>query len=242
MTSAFSRFKQKAYPYTFKGVAKIATIAGGTPTSQKTAEGWLRSKFEEKDDTIRRMVAETLIERGVKPDDAPGDAVEEAITSVVEQQHLSGFKRNSKGLYIEGRQLKAALKEAASVAANSGKLRSKGWGKPDNPNYKKGIKAWLPEHVFVREEILSLGVSEPTGIAQRFIHGRHGSAIQYEEFCEGVSITFTIETDYEFEKQEWAVLWLTAEQLGIGASRSQGYGRFEVTEWTETSKGAAKKK
>lgn len=233
MASPFTRYQKKAYPYLFAGRIKISSIAGGTPTSQKTAEGWIRSKFEEKDDTIRRMVAETLVERGVKPDDASGDAVEEAISTVVENQHLSGFKRNPNGLYIEGRQLKACLKEAASVAANSGKLRAKGWGKPDNENYKKGIKAWFPEHVFVKEDILNLGATEPTGIAQRFIHGRHGSAIQYEEYVENAVIEFTVETDYDFEKSEWAALWLTAEQLGLGASRSQGYGRFKVTEWKQ---------
>jgi hypothetical protein len=27
------------------------------------------------------------------------------------------------------------------------------------------------------------------------------------------------------------MIWLTAEQLGIGATRSQGYGRFVLTRW-----------
>jgi CRISPR/Cas system CSM-associated protein Csm4 (group 5 of RAMP superfamily) len=31
------------------------------------------------------------------------------------------------------------------------------------------------------------------------------------------------------------MIWLTAEQQGIGASRSQGFGRFEVTSWERLS-------
>ena len=27
------------------------------------------------------------------------------------------------------------------------------------------------------------------------------------------------------------MIWLTGEQQGIGASRSQGFGRYEVTGW-----------
>ena len=38
-------------------------------------------------------------------------------------------------------------------------------------------------------------------------------------------------SDRDFAAEEWALLWLTGEQQGIGATRSQGYGRYEVTRW-----------
>ena len=131
--------------------------------------------------------------------------------------------------------MKAALKEATNVAANEGKLTTKGWGNPDNANYKKGIKGWFPEHVFVIEDRLHLGVTEPSGIMQRFVHAPHGTGIQYEEYVENAKVNFTIETDHDFKDEEWAAIWLTGERQGIGASRSQGFGTYTVTKWEKQS-------
>lgn len=35
--------------------------------------------------------------------------------------------------------------------------------------------------------------------------------------------------------EQWAMIWLTGEQQGIGATRSQGYGRYTVTRWEQAS-------
>lgn len=217
--SVFDKYRKDSYPFRFAGELLIGTIAGGTPTDPKVAEGWLRSKLGvDKDDLIREMVAETMVERGVTADEA---------TSIVnESKHLNGFKRDEHGLYIEGRQLKAALKEAASVAVAAGKLTGRGWGKTN-----KGLLSYLAEHVFVVEERLHLGVTEPSGVAQRFVHTFRGSGIQYEEYVTDAKVSFTVMADHDFTDKEWAVIWLTGEQQGIGASRSQGYGRYEVTKW-----------
>lgn len=221
--SVFARFQAKAWPFRYNGSLIVGTIAGGTPTDPKVAEGWLRTKLAPKDDLLREMVAEVMAERQVQAD--------EAAKIVDEKKHLNGFKRDGNGLYIEGRQLKAALKEAASVAANAGRLTSKGWGDPDNANYKKGLKAWFPEHVFVVEDRLYLGVTEASGVAQRFVHTSRGTGIQYEEYVTDAKITFTVETDHEFTDEQWAHIWLTGERQGIGASRSQGFGKYTVTSW-----------
>ena len=224
MTSVFANYQQKAWPYRFAGTMHIGTIAGGTPTDPKVAEGWLRTKLADSDDLIREAVATVMAERGIPAD--------EAVKEVDSLKHLNGFKRDPEhGLYIEGRQLKASLKEAVSVAANAGKITTKGWGDPDNANYLKGIKAWFPEHVFVLEDRLYLGVNQPTGIMQRFVHTTRGTGIQYEEYVEDAKVSFTVVTDHKFTDEQWAMIWLTGEQQGIGASRSQGFGRYEVTSW-----------
>lgn len=221
--SVFEKFRKDSYPYRFSGELLIGTIAGGTPTDPKVAEGWLRSKLGiDKDDIIREMVAETMVERGVTAD--------EATTIVSENKHLNGFRRDEHGLYIEGRQLKAALKEAASVAVAAGKLTGRGWGKTN-----KGLLSYLAEHVFVVEDRLHLGVTEPSGVAQRFVHTFRGSGIQYEEYVTDAKVSFTVMADHDFSDKEWATIWLTGEQQGIGASRSQGYGRYEVTRWERLS-------
>ena len=224
MTSVFANYQQKAWPYRFAGTMHIGTIAGGTPTDPKVAEGWLRTKLADSDDLIREAVATVMAERGIPAD--------EAVKEVDSLKHLNGFKRDPEhGLYIEGRQLKASLKEAVSVAANAGKITTKGWGDPDNDNYLKGIKAWFPEHVFVLEDRLYLGVNQPTGILHRFVHTTRGTGIQYEEYVEDAKVSFTVVTDHKFTDEQWAMIWLTGEQQGIGASRSQGFGRYEVTSW-----------
>lgn len=221
--SVFAKYVPDAYPYKFSGQLLIGTIAGGTPTDPKVAEGWLRTKLGlDKDDLIREAVAEVMAERGVTADEA---------TQIVNtNKHLNGFKRDDSGLYIEGRQLKAALKEAASVAVGAGKLNGRGWGKTN-----KGLLGYVAEHIFVVEDRLHLGVTEATGIAQRFVHTFRGSGIQYEEYVENAKVDFTVISDHDFTEKEWATIWLTGEQQGVGASRSQGFGRYEVTRWDRIS-------
>lgn len=218
MTSVFASFGKKAWPYRFEGSLRVFTIAGGIPTDERVAENWLKTKLADKDDLIREAVANTMAERGITAD--------EAAKEVDSLKHLNGFKRDESGLYIEGRQLKAALKEAVSVAVASGKLKLKGWGET-----RKFITSYFPEHVFVLDDRLHLGTSEPTGISQRFVHTFRGTGIQYEEFVEDAKISFTLASDHPFTDEEWAMIWLTGEQQGIGASRSQGFGRYEVTRW-----------
>lgn len=211
--SVFAKYQAKAYPHTYTGTLLVGRIAGGTPTDPNKAEGWIRTKLAAHDDLIREAVAEVMAERGVTAD--------QAAEEVAKNKHLNGFKRDENGLYLDGRCLKAAIKEAANIR----------WPKDRWGPSRKGTLSFFAEHVFVQEDKLRLGVTEPTGIAQRFVHTWRGSGIQYEEYVDDAKLDFTIATDYEFTEEQWALLWLTGEQQGIGASRSQGYGRYEVTRW-----------
>jgi len=218
MASVFAKHQAEMFPYRFSGQLLVGTIAGGTPTDANVAESWIRTKLGATDDLVRQMVAETMVDRGVSAD--------EAAEQVAMNKHLNGFKRDELGLYIEGRQLKAALKEAASCAVAAGKLNGRGWGKTN-----KGLLSYLAEHVFVIEDRLHLGVTEASGINQRFVHTFRGSGIQYEEYVTDAKVDFTVMADHDFSEKEWAAIWTSGEQQGIGASRSQGYGRYEVTRW-----------
>jgi hypothetical protein len=144
---------------------------------------------------------------------------------------------NKGALYIEGRQIKAALKEGAQVAANAGKIPTGGWGNPDNKTYKKGLKGWLPEHVFVPDTTVPLYradgtlVLDPDGILTKFVHTHRGDAIAFEEFVLGAVVTFMVKTDVEISREHWGMIWLTSQDQGLGASRSQGYGVYTILEW-----------
>jgi hypothetical protein len=211
--SVFAKYQAKAYPYTFSADLLVGVICGGTPTDPKVAEGWLRTKLADKDDLIREAVAEVMVERGVTAD--------EATEIVSTNRHLNGFRRDENGLYLEGRCVKAAIKEAANVR----------WPKERWGPSRKGTLSFFAEHVFVQEDRIPLGVTEASGVNQRFVHTWRGSGIQYEEYVTDAKLSITVATDHEFAEEQWALLWLTGEQQGIGASRSQGYGRYEVTRW-----------
>lgn len=217
-TSVFKKLYKDVWAHTWHGTIHVDTLTGGVPSDPKIIEGWLRTKTAFKDDLIREMIAEVMAEQN--------KTVEEATEIIAKQQHLNVFRRDENGLYIEGRQLKAAIKEAVSVAIGSGTLEKQGWGKTN-----KWITSFVAEHIHVVEPKLHIGRNEADGIIQRFIHSFQGNAIQYEEYVEGVDISFTIVSDYDFDDKTWATIWLTGELQGIGASRSQGSGRYTVTRW-----------
>jgi len=216
--SAFAKYERKIHPYRYVGQLHVGCIAAGTPTNPKVIEGYLRAKMASKDEILAAQVLETMMDLGV--DEAT------AIEKVSKHKALNRFKRDERGLYVEGRCLKAAIKEAAMVAVAAGNLPSRSWGATN-----KGCKAFVAEHIFVLEERLHLGVVEPSDVIQRFVHTYQGNGIQYEEVVMDAKIDFTVGSDYEFSEEQWAALWLTGQYQGLGASRSQGYGTYTVTRW-----------
>lgn len=227
--SIFAAARTRSYPYHYVAELHVPIIVGGVPSDPKVAEGWIRAKVTDSDDRIQELIAQTIVERRVD--------TEEAIKIVNSMKNLNGFKRTPAGvLYIEGRQIKAALKEAVSVAAAAGKIQQKGWGET-----KKWIKGFFPEHVFVVENVVELGVTEPSGILQQFPHTYNGSSIQYQEYVDDAVLRFNVVADWKFTKKDWEMIWTTGELQGLGASRSQGYGTYSVTRWDETIHASALK-
>lgn len=229
--STFEELRQKIWSHRFSAEIFVPIIMGGIPFDQKVAEGWIKTKMGLNDDAlVQEAVAKTMVEMGV--------TLEKAVEEVDKNKHLNGFKRDKNGfLYYEGRCLKAALKEAISVAADAGNLQPRGMGL----NNRKGVLSFCAEHVMVAETELSLGVKEPTGILQKFVHTYRGSGIQYEEYVENATIRFTVMSDFDFDgpksaenqkfEEFWGTVMVTMEKQGIGASRSQGYGTFTTTKW-----------
>lgn len=241
--SVFADISERAFKYRFKGALQVNEILGGVPSDPRVIDGWLKTKLGiAKDDQIEAAVQSIMDGRGISR--------EEAVDVLAKTRSLNGFMRrrcancpdegelcdakNVHALYIEGRQLKAALKEAVSIAVAADRLPMRGWGKTN-----KWLLAYLAEHVMVVEHELVLytpnGVDEvyaPTKIHQHFVNtGRYGSAIQYQEVVKGAVIKFTVISDHPFTYEEWGQIWVTSELQGIGASRSQSYGRHKVIEW-----------
>lgn len=218
-SSVFASHEDKAWPYKYKATILVDHLVAGTPTDQKAIEGWVKKNVgADNPQLIQEVVAKTMAEMEI--------GLDEAVDAVTKSMKLNAFKRDANGLYIEGRHVKACLKEAVSVCVAANKLAKGGWGVT-----KKGALSFVAEHVYVAEDRLALGRSEPDGIQQRFVQTWRGSGIQNEEYVEDVLVSFTVGADYRFTDEQWAVIWLTAERQGIGATRSQGYGRFTVTAW-----------
>ena len=130
-------------------------------------------------------------------------------------------------LYAEGRQIKAMLKEAVSIAMAGGRIPARKWGTTN-----KGALGFFVEHAFVVEDRIHLGITDPDRVSQSFVHTFRGSGIKLEEVLNEAVINFTLLCDYDFEAAApdfWAHVFLTGEQNGLGASRSQGFGRFSTT-------------
>lgn len=135
-------------------------------------------------------------------------------------------------LYFEGRQLKAMIKEAASIALsagteNGGLSQKREWGAT-----KKGISAFLVEHMFIPDEKVLLGVVEPSRVAQSFVHTWRGAGIKMEEIIDDAVLDFEIHCDFDFESVDpnfWGAVFVRGEMNGLGSSRSQGFGTFSTT-------------
>lgn len=214
--SPFAKYEEEAWPWKWRCTLHLYSIAGGVPSDPAVAEAWIRSKVQGPDEQLKRMAAEAVAARGITE--------EAAIEELNRLKHLNGFKRDADGgLFIEGRQVKAALKEGASVAAAAGKLALQKWGKTN-----KYIHGFVAEHMHVPDEIIYLGRDEPDEIAQSFPENKRigQRGIQLTEVCKNVDITFGVISDWDFTPREWAMIWLTGAEQGLGACRSQGYGRY----------------
>lgn len=221
--SAFEKYVAQAWPYRYEGTLVVDVLCGGIPSDPNVAAGWIRGRMGDTSDArLQQQVAEVMAERGMSESDA--------IDEVNRRKHLNGFKRDEETgeLFIDGRQLKSAIKEAAMVSVAAEKISGKSWGKTN-----KGLKAFLAEHVGVVDDRLMMGRKEPDGVNQRFVQTFRGTGIQYEEYVRDVELSFTVITDYEFDEKTWAMIWLTGQQQGLGATRSQGYGRYTLTEWRQ---------
>lgn len=229
MPSIFADIADRTFNKQYHAELLVYELHGGTPTDPNKAKGWIASKMGLKDEALQEMVVKTMTERGVDFEAMTHEDIEAAAEEIADLRQLNGFKRlDDENLCIEGRQVKAMLKEAASIAVAGGHLPSRGWGKTN-----KGLLNFLAEHIFVLDDKIPLGVVEPSGVSQRFVHTWRGSGIQYEEYVTDAKIGFTVVTDYDWPKEFWPTVWVIAEKNGLGASRSTGVGTFEVTAWDQ---------
>lgn len=237
--SVFEEWQNKIYKSRYQATLLVYELHGGVPMNPNVAKKWLEVVLAGSEAHLATLKDQIIDEIGLE-----GLSDDELLEEMSRRNNLNGFKRNATReplamggefgrnatdqLFIEGRQVKAMLKEAASIAVAGGHLNSRGWGKTN-----KGLLGFLAEHIFVEEDYIPLGVSEPSGIHQRFVSTWKGTGIQLEEYVTDAKPSFVVATDYDWPKDFWPTIWTIAERNGLGAARSMGFGRFEVVEWTQ---------
>ncbi len=200
-------------------------LMGGVPKSADVIEAWLRSKAGVTDEwEIREMTLRTLEELGVEVNGSwTLDQMIAASKEVAANRSTNGFKRDHLGLYIEGRQVKAGLKEVTNIL-----FAGERWGAT-----KKGPKGYLAERVFVEEDRIHQGRMEFDGVETMIGHvtGPQGprSTLTYYEYLFQPSCELTVmSTNDCISADQWKKLLMLLQEVGIGALRSQGHGRFAV--------------
>ena len=204
----------------------VATAApeeqeGQTDKAKGIMNAWLTKNLADK------MSEEQIAELAdVTFDEAYKDATELASTT---------FKADERGLYLEGRCVKAMLKEAGQrIGLGKPIAKAAGEGKA-----RPSLRQDLHEALHVDEDQVYLmrdgrHITAPDGYEERPIHtvGPKGpqSAIKRFAFVERPTVAFTLRILNMVALQESHLIDILAfgQDLGLGADRSQGNGKFSV--------------
>lgn len=218
-------------------------IMGGIPKDPKIIEGWLRSKTGvTSEEEIKQMVLRTLEESGaeVRPD-MTFEELEAAASKIAGVKNTNGFKVTEPGpggkLYIESRYIKACLRECVNIEYAGERM---------GPT-RKGAKAFFAERAFVNPDkivlnhiggagkVVPIG-PQPDGVDLFIGHvtGPKGpqSTLTYHEYVINPVIDFEVMVSHDcVGADDWAAIWVNAQEIALGALRSQGFGRFDVLAW-----------
>lgn len=205
-------------------------IYGGVPRDKEVIAAWVKARtgFDDEQTKLQIAEAEALTEAAV------GELIEETA-----EKMWTGFPvEPGKGLFIFTRQVKAMLRESMTMLGITKK--------------KIGSKQILQHGIevkgFEHDSRLYLGVSEASGTEEGPIHVMTAkgprTALKRQDYVETPTLSFQlwVLTTAAAEKrhigQDEVVQMLTfAQENGLGASRSQGHGKFNVIEFEQTKKG-----
>ena len=207
-------------------VLDLIDIAGGTPVDPRLIDKWqeahwnTQAKFLEGDPLSAEEAAERT--KAMVPTPAVGE----------EQGWTTFVRDDSKRLCKEGRDVKAMLKECANIMK----------GLIPVPN-AKGVEATIPlrsrlaEHVFVVERLIPLMPERQKAddTLEKAIHVMTAQgprdALKRTDICRSpVSVSCTLKVlrgkPMIFTWEVLDQILFYAQENGLGADRSQGFGQF----------------
>ena len=237
--SVFTSSDWKGYEATLQFTGRLV---GGNPSDPELVEGWLKANLGISDeDQLRAWTLKHLAEtQGIDPTSATDDDIARAMSQNALEKKAQVFKRTRDGEpYIEGRHIKAMVKEAIGIAYPRGEHK---WGQYRGKNGLVGgkePKSYAAERVSIPELPYIVG-EDVDGVELAVGHlkdwrGETRSTLGYFEYVTQPTLTFRLEVlDDCITEEQWARIFSTAERNGLGARRSQGSGQFLVTSWDVT--------
>lgn len=176
-------------------------VLGGVPRTEETVHAWLQVRG------LPSLAPETL----------------ESLDIIPEERAWIGFKRDAAGLYLEARQIRSMLKECAGILGVTRQVR--------------GLRQHLQHGTFVKPDRIHLGVAEPSGTLDFFgqVQSPRGprSIAKRVDYVERPRITFEVWTvdNGKLGEERLREIIRLAQENGLGAMRTQGFGQFEVEEF-----------
>lgn len=177
-------------------------LLGGVPRCEDDIRAWLSARG------LSHLIDATL---------ADVDLV------TAEEWTWTGFKRDAGGLFVEARQVTAMIRECAATLSLIKEVR--------------GLRQHLWHGLFVKPARLHLGVQEPGGTLE--VVGQVQTARGPRSIRKKVDYVLGAQIDCELwalangrlaEEHLRRVLAL-AQESGLGAMRTQGYGQFDLVEF-----------
>lgn len=215
--STVNRFDPRALYSIYRVTVQFREwLCGGMPRNKELIRAWVEASTGHADEKTEKLIQE--------------DA--ELVVNEVAEKVWQGFPEDAHGLFVPTRQVKALLKQSASLLGIT--------------KTKRGSKQILAEGLEVKAlhggERLHLGLKVPSGTYENAIHVMTAqgprTALRRMDYVEQPALTFEVwvlgtapqETRHIGEKELVAILQ-HAQENGLGASRSQGYGKFNVTKF-----------
>jgi hypothetical protein len=220
MTAPLTEFNPRSlYDVYSVAIAFRGRICGGMPRNKELIRAWVESTTGHAD-----AKAEELIQQ---------DA--ELVLNAVQEKSWIGFPEDETGgLFVPARNVKAMLKQSASLLAITKK--------------KRGSKQILAEGLEVKAidggDRIYLGRKKPDGTEENAIHVMTAqgprTALRKMDHVIGAKLSFEIwvlkthaaETRH-IGRDDVVEILRHAQENGCGASRSQGEGKFDVTGFEE---------
>lgn len=190
-------------------------LYGGVPKNRDLIKSWIEASTGHADEISEAITVE---------------AQQKMIDETTEKSWNGFFRDEQKGIFIEARQLKASIKQSASVLGITKK--------------KIGSKQILAEGGEVKAldggDRLYLGKTEPDGFEERPIHVMTAqgprTALKRVDYCENVKLEFEVwilrtnaQEKRHIGEDELVTILTFMQENGVGADRSQGGGKMNVS-------------
>lgn len=197
-------------------------LAGGLPVDPRLIEAWQQKHWSRRADLVLKPGDPQT------PEEAAQRTTELLAGVTTEESNWTTFPREpgTGRLCIEGRQVKAALKEAANIVKSMEAFHVRGKPVP--------LRSKLAERVFVVERLIPIlpERTEADETVERPIHVMTAQgprdALKRADVVRHVDLVCTLKVlnDGLFTKQMLERLLEYAGQNGLGTDRSQGMGVF----------------